>query len=241
MARSVAESRHIPVSRKARGASVAVSPACRRSSSARLDSTARSSSVKTSAVLFGLRLAVMCPDPPVSRRRRLGLRLQPAYRAPIHVVGPGDVRAAIAFRQTRKHFGALVRREHARPAKANATRLRALASFTGALGGESRRRSIKPTLTDRLARTLKSVGAISVEDNLMRKILTALIAAASVGATAIACPSPAKAWWGWGPAVAGGVVAGAIVGGAIASTRPYYPPPYYYGPYYGPLPPTLGA
>ena len=70
----------------------------------------------------------------------------------------------------------------------------------------------------------------------MRKILTALIAAASLCTAAIATPSPAKAWWGWGPAVAGGVVAGAIVGGAIASTRPYYPPPYYYGPYYGPYP-----
>ena len=61
----------------------------------------------------------------------------------------------------------------------------------------------------------------------MRKILTAVVVAASVGAAAIATPSPAKAWWGWGPAVVGGVVAGAIVGGAIAS-RPYYP---YYGPY----------
>jgi hypothetical protein len=37
-------------------------------------------------------------DPPVSRRRLLGLRLEPAYCAPIHVVGPDDVRAAIAFR-----------------------------------------------------------------------------------------------------------------------------------------------
>ena len=54
----------------------------------------------------------------------------------------------------------------------------------------------------------------------MRKILTAIIVAASVGAAAIATPSPAKAWWGWGPAVVGGVVAGAIVGGAIAS-RPF--------------------
>jgi hypothetical protein len=69
----------------------------------------------------------------------------------------------------------------------------------------------------------------------MRKILTALIASASIGAATLATPSPAKAWWGWGPAVASGVVAGAIVGGALAS-RPYYPPPYYYGPYpyYGP-------
>ena len=66
----------------------------------------------------------------------------------------------------------------------------------------------------------------------MRKILTAVIVAASVGAAAIATPSPAKAWWGWGPAVVGGVVAGAIVGGAIAS-RPYYYP--YYGPYRIPI------
>ena len=51
----------------------------------------------------------------------------------------------------------------------------------------------------------------------MRKILTALIAAASVGAAAIASPSPAKAWWGWGPAVAGGVVAGASL--AVHSHR----------------------
>ena len=48
----------------------------------------------------------------------------------------------------------------------------------------------------------------------MRKSLTAVIVAASVGAAAIAT---AKAWWGWGPAVVGGVVVGAIVGGAIAS------------------------
>jgi hypothetical protein len=69
----------------------------------------------------------------------------------------------------------------------------------------------------------------------MRKILIALVGAASIGAMSFATSSKAEAWWGWGPAVVGGVVAGAIVGGAIAS-RPYYPPPYYYGPYpyYGP-------
>ena len=55
----------------------------------------------------------------------------------------------------------------------------------------------------------------------MRKVLTALIAAVSIGAAAITTSSSAKAWWGWGPAVAGGVVAGAIVGGALAA-RPYY-------------------
>ena len=71
----------------------------------------------------------------------------------------------------------------------------------------------------------------------MRKILTALVAAASIGGAAIATSSSAEAWWGWGPgAVVGGVVAGAIVGSAIAS-RPYYYPYGYYGYYgYGPNP-----
>ena len=69
----------------------------------------------------------------------------------------------------------------------------------------------------------------------MRQVLTALIAAVSIGGAAITTSSSAKAWWGWGPVVAGGVVAGAIVGGALAA-RPYYYPYYGYGPYpyYGP-------
>ena len=77
----------------------------------------------------------------------------------------------------------------------------------------------------------------------MRKLLTALVAAGSIGAAAIATSSSAEAWrggwgWGWGPgAVVGGVIAGAVVGSAIAS-RPYYYPYGYYGygpnPYYGP-------
>ena len=69
----------------------------------------------------------------------------------------------------------------------------------------------------------------------MRKVLTALIAAVSIGAATITTSSSAKAWWGWGPAVAGGVIAGAIVGSTLAA-RPYYYPYYGYGPYpyYGP-------
>ena len=47
----------------------------------------------------------------------------------------------------------------------------------------------------------------------MRRILTAFVAAGSIG-VAITTSSSAQAWWGWGPAVAGGVVAGAIIGGA---------------------------
>jgi hypothetical protein len=77
----------------------------------------------------------------------------------------------------------------------------------------------------------------------MRKILTALVAAASISAAAMGTSSKAEAWWGWGPgAVVGGVIAGTIVGSAIAS-RPYYYPYGYYGyygygpnPYYGPPP-----
>ena len=77
----------------------------------------------------------------------------------------------------------------------------------------------------------------------MRKILTALVAAASISGAAIATSSNAEAWWGWGPgAVVGGVIAGAVVGSAIASRPYYYPYGYYgygygYGPYpYGPPP-----
>jgi hypothetical protein len=73
----------------------------------------------------------------------------------------------------------------------------------------------------------------------MRKILTALVAAASLAAAAVATSSTADArWygrgWGWGPGpVIGGLAAGAIVGSALAA--PYYYPYGYYGPspYYG--------
>ncbi len=74
----------------------------------------------------------------------------------------------------------------------------------------------------------------------MRKILTALVAAASLAAAAVATSSTAEArWgrgWGWGPGpVIGGLAAGAIIGSALAAPY-YYPYPYgYYGPYpYGP-------
>jgi hypothetical protein len=60
----------------------------------------------------------------------------------------------------------------------------------------------------------------------MRKILTALAAAATIAVATVAAPSIADARWGWwGPAL-GGFAAGAIIGGALAS-------PYSYGGYYG--------
>ena len=59
----------------------------------------------------------------------------------------------------------------------------------------------------------------------MRKSLTAIAAAATIGVATLASPTTADARWGWwGPAL-GGFAVGAIVGSALAS-------PYYYGGYY---------
>lgn len=84
----------------------------------------------------------------------------------------------------------------------------------------------------------------------MRKILTALVTVATIGATVIAMSGTAEArywgpggwgWrggWGWGWGL-GGFAAGALVGSALAAPY-YYPYGYYgyygYGPYYGPGP-----
>jgi hypothetical protein len=86
----------------------------------------------------------------------------------------------------------------------------------------------------------------------MRKLLTALVAAATLAGAVVAMSGPAEArwgggggwhgggwhgggWgrgWGWG---AGGFAAGALVGSAIASS--YYDPYGYGGGYYGYAPP----
>ena len=59
----------------------------------------------------------------------------------------------------------------------------------------------------------------------MRKTLTAVAAAATIGVATVAAPTTADARWGWwGPAL-GAFAVGAIVGGALAR-------PYYYGGYY---------
>jgi hypothetical protein len=68
----------------------------------------------------------------------------------------------------------------------------------------------------------------------MRKILTTMVAAATIGAATLAMSSSANAWWrggwGWGWGL-GGFAAGAIVGSALAA--PYYYPYGGYGGYYG--------
>ena len=74
----------------------------------------------------------------------------------------------------------------------------------------------------------------------MKKIVTALVAAVTLGVAVLATSGAADARpWGWrggwrGPGpVVGGLVAGAIVGSALAA--PYYYPYGYYGPGpYGP-------
>ena len=76
----------------------------------------------------------------------------------------------------------------------------------------------------------------------MRKILTTLVAAVTIGAATLAMSSSANAWrgggWGWGWGL-GGFAVGALIGSALAA--PYYYPYGYYGnygyapsPYYGP-------
>lgn len=74
----------------------------------------------------------------------------------------------------------------------------------------------------------------------MRKMITALVTAASLAAVAVATSGTAEARWGggyrggWGPGpIIGGLAAGALIGGALAA--PYYYPYGYYRPYpYGP-------
>ena len=69
----------------------------------------------------------------------------------------------------------------------------------------------------------------------MRKILTALVAATTIGAATLSMSSSANAWrggWGWGWGL-GGFAVGALVGSALAA--PYYYPYGGYG-YYQPAP-----
>src|SRR5947207_4902942 len=74
----------------------------------------------------------------------------------------------------------------------------------------------------------------------MKNTLVAFAAAASLGAAALAAPSPAAAGGCFGCAVgagvAGGLIAGAIIGSAAAAPPVYYGPPPAYGPgcYYTP-------
>jgi hypothetical protein len=66
----------------------------------------------------------------------------------------------------------------------------------------------------------------------MKRILTALVAAATLAGAAVASSAPAEARWGWGWGL-GGFAVGAVVGSALASS--YYYPNGYYG-YYAPYP-----
>ena len=59
----------------------------------------------------------------------------------------------------------------------------------------------------------------------MKRILTALVAAAPLAGAAVASSAPAEARWGWGWGL-GGFAAGAVIGSALASSY-YYPYGYY--------------
>ena len=61
----------------------------------------------------------------------------------------------------------------------------------------------------------------------MKKILTALVAVATVAGSLTAAAPSAKAGDGVGVGIAAGLLGGAIVGGAIASSRPAYGGPVY--------------
>ena len=72
----------------------------------------------------------------------------------------------------------------------------------------------------------------------MRKAPLVLAAAAILGLTAVAAPSPAEARWrggGFFPGVAGGLIAGAVIGGLASNAYGYGPGYGYYGGsgYYG--------
>jgi hypothetical protein len=69
----------------------------------------------------------------------------------------------------------------------------------------------------------------------MKKILTALVAVATIAGSLTMTAPAAKARDGVGVGIAAGLIGGAIVGGAIASSRPAYAAPAYVeGPPPGP-------
>jgi hypothetical protein len=75
---------------------------------------------------------------------------------------------------------------------------------------------------------------VAIRGGTLRKTLTALLAATTLGVAAL--PSSAEARWGWG-GFGVGLATGAIVGGAprlVRTPRDGYPAYYpYYGYYYG--------
>ena len=70
----------------------------------------------------------------------------------------------------------------------------------------------------------------------MKRIVPALVAAATLAGAAVASSEPAEARWGGGWGL-GGFAAGAVIGSALASS--YYYPYGYYAPYPYPPPPCV--
>ena len=77
-------------------------------------------------------------------------------------------------------------------------------------------------------------------NTILRRTMTGVIAAASIGAMVATTTSPAAAWGyhhrGWGPGAAIAGVVGGLALGALAAgaSRPAYASPYYAEPAYAP-------
>jgi hypothetical protein len=72
------------------------------------------------------------------------------------------------------------------------------------------------------------IEASIAEDIAMTRTITAVAAAALVGATALATPKPAEARC-WGCYAGAGVALGVVGGALLAANSYYYPRSYYYG------------
>jgi hypothetical protein len=105
--------------------------------------------------------------------------------------------------------------------------------------GQNRSVRIHPQMWNLSVRGRFECSNQSVRGNVMKKILTVLVAVAAIGMAALATSSTAEARWGWGGGWGwrgggwgwgGPFVAGAIVGGALAAS-PYYGGYYGYYPY----------
>jgi hypothetical protein len=138
-------------------------------------------------------------------------------------------------RQQNRHGRATVSQKQADPSKKSGPfSVRSEVAWNIQIEGDT---GTRPSIDSAVDSPFAFLVRISLEVDPMRKSLTALAAAATFAAAAVAAPTTADARWGWrGGAFIGGLAAGAVIGGALA--RPYYGGYYggYYNSYYYPGP-----